>query len=219
VKKVKIELVYKTAKGVEVAFDSDELVVKDAILIANDLQKTGRVKKMNFTDERGTDWTLKQLEKYITEIKEEPHHIKVYFDGGYDLKNKTAGLGCAIYYEQNERKYRLRKNALVEGLESNNEAEYAALHLGLKELEMLDVHHLPVTFVGDSLVVIHQLNGEWPCYEEELTTWIERIEEKIGALGITPTYEAISRKQNREADQLATQALNGVEITSEKEVN
>ena len=217
--KVKIELVYKTAKGVEVAFDSDELMVKDAILIANDLQKTGRVKKMNFTDERGTDWTLKQLEKYITEIKEEPHHIKVYFDGGYDLKNKTAGLGCAIYYEQNERKYRLRKNALVEGLESNNEAEYAALHLGLKELEMLDVHHLPVTFVGDSLVVIHQLNGEWPCYEEELTAWIERIEEKIGALGITPTYEAISRKQNREADQLATQALNGVEITSEKEVN
>jgi len=174
---------------------------------------------MNFTDDNGNNWTLKQLEKYITEIKEEPHHIKVYFDGGYDLKNKTAGLGCSIYYEQNERKYRLRKNALVEGLESNNEAEYAALHLGLKELEMLDVHHLPVTFIGDSLVVIHQLNGEWPCYEEELTAWIDRIEEKIGALGIIPTYEAISRKQNREADQLATQALNGVEITSEKEIN
>jgi len=219
VEKVKIELVYKTAKGVEVAFDSDELMVKDAILIVNDLQKTGRVKKMNFTDDHGNNWTLKQLEKYITEIKEEPHHIKVYFDGGYDLKNKTAGLGCSIYYEQNERKYRLRKNALVEGLESNNEAEYAALHLGLKELEMLDVHHLPVTFIGDSLVVIHQLNGEWPCYEEELTAWIDRVEEKIGALGIIPTYEAISRKQNREADQLATQALNGVEITSEKEIN
>ena len=218
-KKVKIELVYKTVKDGEVAFISDERMVKDAILIAKDLQKTGRVKKIHFTDERRTDWTLKQLEKYITEIKEEPHHIIVYFDGGFDLKNKTAGLGCVIYYEQNDRKYRLRKNALVEGLVSNNEAEYAALHLGLKELELLGVHHLPVTFVGDSLVVVHQLNGEWPCYEEELSAWIDRIEEKVEVLGIIPTYEAISRKQNREADHLASQALKGLEITSEKEID
>src|SRR5690625_2856024 len=189
-KYIKIEYIYQTVKGVEGKFSSDEFSVKDAIIIARDLQKTDRIKKIKFTDSNGNEWTLKQLEKYLTEIKEEPHHIIVYFDGGFNLKYRTAGLGCAIYYEQNDKKYRLRKNALVEGLESNNEAEYAALHLGLKELEMLDVHHLPVTFIGDSLVVIHQLNGEWPCYEEELTAWIDRVEEKIGALGIIPTYEA-----------------------------
>lgn len=216
---INIELTYQTVKGVEVTFNSDELMVKDAIVIANDLQKTGRVKKLTFIDHNGTEWTLKQLEKYITEIKEEPHHIMVYFDGGFDLENKTAGLGCAIYYEQNNRKYRLRKNALVEGLVSNNEAEYAAMHFGLKELELLGVHHLPVTFVGDSLVVINQLSGEWPCYEEELSAWIDRIEAQMERLGIVATYGAVSRKQNREADQLATQALEQIEITSVKELD
>src|SRR5699024_5145284 len=104
---INIELIYQTAKGVEVTFNSAELMIKDAILIANDLQKTGRVKKMKLIDQNGTEWTLKQLEKYIIEITEEPHHMMVYFDGGFNLNNKTAGLGCAIYYEQNNRKYRL----------------------------------------------------------------------------------------------------------------
>lgn len=216
---IKIEYVYQTGKGVEGTFSSDELMAKDAIIIARDLQKTGRVKKIIFIDEHGNKWTLKQLEKYMTEIKEEPHHITVYFDGGYDLKNRTAGLGCAIYYEQNNRNYRLRKNAFVEGLISNNEAEYAAVHLALKELELLDVHHIPVTFIGDSLVVINQLNGDWPCYEEELSAWIDRIEAQIERLGIIPTYEPVYRKKNREADQLATQALDKIEITSMKEID
>jgi len=218
-KNISIEYIYKTVKGIDCTFHSDELMIKDAILIAKNLQKTGRVKNIIFTDHHGNEWTLKQLEKYIAEIKEEPHHITVYFDGGFELQNKSAGLGCAIYYEQNDRKYRLRKNALVEGLVSNNEAEYGAMHLGLKELELLGVHHLPVTFIGDSLVVINQLNGEWPCYEEELSAWIDRIEGKIERLGINPTYEIVSRKKNREADQLATQALDKIEITSVKEID
>src|SRR5690625_633985 len=218
-KNISIEYIYKTVKGIDCTFHSDELMIKDAILISKNLQKTGRVKNIIFTDHHGNEWTLKQLEKYIAEIKEEPHHITVYFDGGFELKNKSAGLGCAIYYEQNHKKYRLRKNYLVEGLGSNNEAEYAALHLGLKELELLGVHHLPVTFIGDSLVVINQLNGEWPCYEEELSIWVDRIEDQMDKFRISPTYEAVSRKNNREADQLATQALNEIEITSMKQMN
>ncbi len=218
-KNIKIEYIYKTVKGVEGTFSSDELMIDDAVIIGKDLQKTGRVKKIIFIDNDGNEWTLKQLEKYTTEIKEEPHHITVYFDGGYNVENRIAGLGSAIYYEQNNRKYRIRKNAFVEGLVSNNEAEYAAMHLGLKELELLDVHHLPVTFIGDSLVAINQLKGDWPCYEEELSAWIDRIEEQIERLGIIPTYEVVSRKRNREADQLATQALDKIEITSVKEID
>lgn len=218
-KNITIKYIYKTDKGIEGTFSSDELMINAAIMIAKDLQKTGRVQKMIFIDHIGNEWTLKQLEKYMEEIKEEPHHIIVYFDGGFHLKSRTAGLGCAIYYEQNNRKYRLRKNAFVEGLESNNEAEYAAIHLGLKELELLGVHHLPVTIIGDSLVAINQLKGDWPCYEEELSAWIDRIEDQMERLDLTPTYVAVSRKENREADQLATQALDKIEITSMKEIN
>ncbi|WP_067727558.1 ribonuclease H family protein [Oceanobacillus damuensis] len=212
--KVRIELTYKTPKGSAALIRSEEMRAAEAILIAEDFVKTGRVKLLTFIDRHENTWTMKEIKKLMEGIQTEPHHVKVYFDGGFDLSTKNSGLGCAVYYEQNNKAYRLRRNALVQELNTNNEAEYAALHLGVQELELLGVHHMPVTFVGDSKVVINQLNGEWPCYEKELTVWIDRIEEKLSAMGISPEYEVVSRKLNREADQLASQALNGTEITS-----
>lgn len=214
--KVRIELTYKTPKGLQTTFSSDEMGAALAIVLADDLERTGRTKKLLFIDSLENTWTLKELKKYMEGVQTEPHNITVYFDGGFDLKTNKSGLGCAIYYEQNNKSFRLRKNASVRELVNNNEAEYAAFHLGLRELELLGVHHLPVTFVGDSKVVINQLNGEWPCYEAELSKWIDRIESHLKDLGITPEYEVVSRKQNREADHLASQALIEIEITVPK---
>ena len=45
-----------------------------------------------------------------------------------------------------------------------------------------------------------------------LNSWLDRIEEKIKSLGIVPKYTAISRNDNKEADKLASQALEGKEI-------
>lgn len=87
------------------------------------------------------------------------------------------------------------------------------------ELDLLGVHHLPVKFIGDSQVVINQLIGEWPCLEVSLAKWADRIDEKLTQLGIQPQYHLISRKDNREADRLASQALNNIEIISTSEVN
>ena len=101
---------------------------------------------------------------------------------------------------------------------SNNEAEYAALYLCLQELELLNVHHLPVRFIGDSQVVINQLSGEWPVYEKGLSGWADRIEQKLKDLSIQPEYELVQRKLNSEADRLATQSLNGISITATSEV-
>lgn len=217
--KIRMEITYKTPKGTETGFISDDLNVGHAILIAEDLEKTGRLKNITFLDHYDTSWTLKELKKYIEGIQTEVHNVTFYFDGGYDHHTHQSGLGCAIYYEQNNKSYRLRKNASIHELGSNNEAEYAALHLGLKELETLAVHHLPVTIVGDSMVVINQLDGNWPCYEKQLVSWMDRIEDKISELGIKPTYKLISRKENQEADQLATQALKNIDITSTIRLN
>ncbi|KPH69431.1 MULTISPECIES: ribonuclease H family protein [Bacillaceae] len=211
---IRMEIIYKTSKGVEVRFSSDEMKMEKAILIAEDMEKTGRLKEVTFIDVQDRTWSLKELKKFLEGIQTEPHHISVYFDGGFDAKSKKSGLGCVIYYEQDGKHFRKRKNAFVEEIETNNEAEYAALYLGLQELEALGVHHLPVKFVGDSQVVINQLSGEWPCYEETLTKWADRVEDKMKQMGIHPEYEAISRKQNREADHLASQALEGLEIAS-----
>jgi ribonuclease HI len=211
---VRIQYTYKTPKGAETVFSSEEMSGEKALLITEDLERTGRMKNLVFLDSEDRTWTLKELKKYMKGIETEPHNVTVYFDGGFELETKKSGLGCAIYYEQNGKSFRLRKNALVSNLDTNNEAEYAALHLALNELEQLGVHHLPVRFVGDSQVVINQLTGEWPATEAELNRWADRIEALQQKLGITPSYDFVSRKKNQEADQLASQALKGVEITS-----
>lgn len=141
-----------------------------------------------------------------------------YFDGGYEHDTLLAGLGVVIYFKQNNQSYRIRRNSRLQEIESNNEAEYAAFYYLIQELEELGVHHIPVTFRGDSQVVLNQLAGEWPCFEEEFNRYLDRIEDKMQELGIRPVYEPISRKENEEADQLATQALQGIPIASRKQV-
>lgn len=216
---VRINFVYKAKKGIASVFESDMMEAEKALLIAQDLMQTGRVSRLEFIDDLKRTWSIKTLTNYLIDIVSEPHHIRLYFDGGFDKERQLAGLGVVIYYQQDQKAYRLRKNALVEGLSSNNEAEYAALHLGLKELEFLGVHHMPVAILGDSLVVIKQLSDEWPVYDQVLDRWIDRIEETINKLGIHPEYQSLSRQDNKEADQLATQALQGIQIMSQKEID
>lgn len=215
--KISIEWVYEKNRT-KTTFRSDEMSVGEALYIAEDLEKTGRAKSVTFIDQYESTWLKKELIKYLKELETEPHNVVVYFDGGYDIQSRKAGLGCVIYFEQSGKKYRVRKNADADHLASNNEAEYAAFQLSLVELEWLNVHHQTVRFVGDSQVVINQLNGEWPVYEKNLASFADRIDEQLTKMGITPEYELVPRKENEEADRLATQALHGVEIESKKEL-
>ncbi|GGK04307.1 hypothetical protein GCM10007063_28290 [Lentibacillus kapialis] len=211
---VRIEFSYITPKGTETSFSSDDVRAAKALLLAEDLEKSGRAKDIVLVDKYENKWTTKEMMKQMEAIKTEPHEVIVYFDGGFDRTTGNAGLGCAIYYEQDGKSWRQRQKALVEELETNNEAEYAALHLAVQELELMGVHHLTVTFAGDSQVVINQLKGEWPCYEAILNDWADRIESVFARIGIDPEYKLVSRKYNQEADRLASQGLNGIDVTS-----
>ena len=215
---VLIEWTYKTPRGTETIFRSEEMRAAKALLFAEDIERTGRAKSIVFTDQLDTIWTLKEMRKYLKEIVTEPHNITVYFDGGFDRETNKSGMGCVIYYDQNGKSYRLRRNAHSVELISNNEAEYAALYLCLQELELLNVHHLPVRFIGDSQVVINQLSEEWPTLENNLSKWADRIEAKLKDLTIQATYELVGRKRNSEADRLATQALHDISITATSEI-
>ncbi|WP_245835667.1 reverse transcriptase-like protein [Virgibacillus ndiopensis] len=216
--KVKLKWIYKGKKTEALEFESAWAAQESMEIVIADIEKTGRVKELVVIDEMGNEWTQKEFSKLKETIEQEPHDIVVYFDGGFDWHTGTAGLGVVIYYQKSNKKYRLRVNQQIKEMETNNEAEYAALHFAVIKLEEMGVHHLPCTFRGDAQGVLKQLEGVWPCYEENLNAWLDRIEDKLGDLGIKPTYEAIGRNENKEADRLATQALNRVEIFSEKEV-
>ncbi|OAT73226.1 ribonuclease H family protein [Parageobacillus thermoglucosidasius] len=215
---VMIEWTYITPKKGEVVLTSDFLPADEALRLAEDFEKTGRVKKLCFIDANNVAWSKKELNKLLKEIETEPHDVIAYFDGGFDNDTSQAGVGVVIYYKQNNEQYRFRANRQIDALKSNNEAEYAAFWFLMQTLEELGVHHLPVIFRGDSHVVLKQLAGDWPCLEDDYNAWLDRIEEKINELGIQPIYEPISRKQNKEADQLARQALEGQTITSMMEL-
>lgn len=216
--KVKLRWLYQGKKTEKLEFESAWTSQESAEQLIGDMEKTGRVQALVIIDEMGNEWTQKEFSKLKETIEEEPHDIVVYFDGGFDRTNRTAGLGVAIYFQKNNKSYRLRTNRFIDVMESNNEAEYAALHFAITLLQEMGVHHLPCTFKGDAQGVLRQLLGEWPCYEENLNAWLDRIESEADRIGIKPDYEVISRKDNKEADRLATQALSGVYVHSVKEL-
>lgn len=212
--KISLEWKYRSAKGAETVFRSDEMPAAQGVQIAEDLDRTKRVRELVFIDSFDDSvWTMKEMKAYLKSIETEAHDISVHFDGGFDVGNSNSGLGCVIYYSQSGKSYRLRQNELVDGLFSNNEAEFAALHLCVQELEYLEVKNMPVSFSGDSKIVINGMSGEWPVIEKELVRWADRIQAKLDQLGIQPEYFLIPRKDNFEADRLATQALKGIKIT------
>lgn len=212
--KVRIDWTYKSPKNTVLQFLSEQLEANEALQIAADLERTGRTKRLQFTDQHNSNWSLKELKSYLLEVETEPHDVIVYYDGGFDRHTKKAGLGCVVYYKQSGKHYRLRKNAIIDGMESNNEAEYAALSLAIQEVELLGVHHLPVRFIGDSRIVVNQMSGEWAVPEQTLAKWADRIDQRLEKVGIHPEYELVPRKENAEADRLATQALNNTIIES-----
>ncbi|WNF35179.1 reverse transcriptase-like protein [Bacillaceae bacterium IKA-2] len=217
--KIRLEVIYKPKNGKnQYPLKTDFLPIQEALYLSEDLEKTGRTVKIDYIDETEDSWLRKNLLKYLESLKEEPQHVVVYFDGGFHEEKQLAGVGIVIYFEQNNNYYRLRKNQFLDQLKSNNEAEFAALWTAVTALEGLGVHHQALTIKGDSLVVINQAKGEWPCYEKEHTRWLDHIEEKIAFLGLKVSFEAISRRENKEADQLASQALTETFIDAVSEV-
>ncbi|TWJ33293.1 hypothetical protein CHCC5027_3253 [Bacillus paralicheniformis] len=108
----------------------------------------------------------------------------------------------------------MRKNKSFR-LTTNNEAEYAALSEAVKELRDLGASRNSVVIKGDSLVVLNQLEGNWPCYDPVHSKWLDRIESQLQKLKLTPTYIQISRKDNKEADQLAKKMLEHTIVESQ----
>jgi ribonuclease HI len=217
---LKIVLRYKNPKNTEtIIFSSSSFMpVKTALAVGNDLEKTGRAASIEFVDEYETSWSVKEIKKWLKEKETEPEQVTAYFDGGFHESTGTSGQGILIFFKQNGGSYRIRKNAAMSEMTSNNESEYAALWLLADELEQMGVRDEKVEINGDSKVVIHQMSGEWPCYESEHQYWADKIDAIFKRCSIRPLYTWVQRSENKEADSLAIQALNGKIIKAVKEV-
>ncbi len=216
---LRLEWLYQLPKTKRAYTMSSEFMsLQDCLDVLNDLEKTGRLKAAPLIyDQHDTSWSKKELLRYMKQFETEPHEITAYIDGGYEKQSKLAGIGVVIHYKQNHSQWRIRFNDQLELLEDNNEAEFAALYRLLQQLEQMSVYNQEISVHLDSITVCKQAGGEWPCYEENYVRWLDRIDELKAKLRLSIIYHQVDRSANKEADQLATQALKDILIESKIE--
>jgi ribonuclease HI len=119
----------------------------------------------------------------------------LFFDGS--VCTHGCGIGLVIISPRGasfEFAYTIKPYA------TNNQAEYEAVLKGLQLLKEFEADAIEV--MGDSLLVISQLAGEYECKNDELRAYYERCRELINEFRLV-TLRYVPREQNLEANALA----------------
>ena len=135
--------------------------------------------------------------------------IVIYADGGSRGNPGPAGAGVAI----TDAKGNIVKGySGFLGIKTNNEAEYEAVIFGLQKVKALlgkeKVKNTEIEFRLDSQLIARQLNGEYKIEEERLFPLFIKIRNLKMDFGPIKFTE-IPREQNKEADRLANEAMDG----------
>lgn len=123
--------------------------------------------------------------------------VDLYFDGGSRGNPGKAGAGAHLIFEDHEVYV---SEYLGEG-KTNNEAEYHALAMGLKE-----VGDNFVNIYGDSKLVIMQLKGSWGVKAKNLIPYYEECKRLLEGVK-SYTLNHVPRARNGVADGLANEAM------------
>jgi ribonuclease HI len=131
--------------------------------------------------------------------------IKIYTDGASRGNPGEAGAGVIVKdFEDN---LILSKYKYI-GKATNNQAEYAALEIAIKEI--LKTFHererLHMEFYLDSELVVKQMNGIYKVKNRSLISYKFRIEKLLSSFKKYSFYH-IPRELNKEADKLANIAI------------
>jgi len=133
--------------------------------------------------------------------------MELYFDGGSRGNPGHAGSGYVLLDSA-------KKQFIAAGFvylgpdETNNVAEYMGLIRGLEHAKRLSLyHHLDVTCLGDSQLVIRQLTGQYQCKAKHLKPLHAR------ATALVRSFPKISLKHVDRADNELADFLSNVAMT------
>ncbi len=132
-----------------------------------------------------------------------------YFDGASRGNPGPAGAGAALYDESGREIWSVARNL---GDRTNNEAEYEALILLLREALRREIKSLLVR--GDSQLVIRQMRREWKVREPRLIDLVRQA--RSAAAGIDVAYEWVPRGRNERADALSNEGLDALSPSKER---
>ena len=129
------------------------------------------------------------------------YYLIAHTDGGARGNPGPAGYGVVIHDSKGKRVASLSKYV---GRQTNNFAEYQAL-IGALEYAM-ENHHKALKVVSDSELMVRQIKGIYKVKEPTLRDLHARAIELISKLEWFQ-IEHVLRSHNREADQLANEAM------------
>lgn len=125
------------------------------------------------------------------------------FDGSSKGNPGLAGAGVVIY-KNNEEYWSTCKFV---GYKTNNQSEYSALIIGLKEALNLGINNLCV--YGDSLLVINQINGLF-CVKSPLLVELYNEAFELKKQFKYIEFNHVYREYNKRADELSNLALENI---------
>ena len=135
--------------------------------------------------------------------------IIIYTDGGSRGNPGSAGIGVFI---TNEKGKMIKEYSCFLGVKTNNEAEYEAVIFGLQKIKALlgkdKIKSVNIEVRMDSELVARQLGGIYKIENEKLTPLFLKIWNLKMDFGRI-SFKHIPREQNKEADRLANEAMDG----------
>jgi ribonuclease HI len=133
----------------------------------------------------------------------------VYTDGGSRGNPGPSAVGVVVCDESG--KIIKEYNQVLE-VSTNNEAEYEAVIFALKKLKQLfgkdGTKNLDIEFRMDSNLIASQLGGEFKINEERMQALFMKVWNLKFEFG-KMTFKYIPREQNKRADELVNEALDG----------
>ena len=125
----------------------------------------------------------------------------IYTDGGARGNPGPAGIGAVLY---DEHKKIVAEVSEFLGVATNNQAEYRAVIAATQKALALGATDLE--FYLDSELVVKQLNHEYKLKNKDLAPLFLTLH-NLSVNFKKITYTHIRREQNKEADQLANEAM------------
>ncbi len=131
--------------------------------------------------------------------------VIVEADGGSRGNPGPAGFGCVVWSDDHETL--LAEHGQAIGVTTNNVAEYRGLIAGLEQAHRLGATEVAVRM--DSKLVVEQMSGRWKVKHAGMAELHQQ------ARSLASTFESVSftwipREQNKHADRLANEAMDGL---------
>ena len=129
--------------------------------------------------------------------------LTIYVDGASRGNPGPSGIGIVI--EDREGATKVKISSYI-GRTTNNQAEYRALIVGLREAVRLKAEHVDI--MSDSELLVEQVCGRYKVRSPKLRSLFEEVKELLAGFR-SSAISYIPREQNRVADALANQAFDG----------